>query len=133
MIVVLRNELLYCAGNMQIYKTYNPKLDRYGMFMPIPKGAVKHKAVFQHIFPFGADGRAAVITEAEVYRWMNHDWKMCDMTDAEKLEWSTTLVKGSRCNCADTCDTIDCPYCEYGIIYNTYGFKLLDRFFLGKE
>ena len=123
MIVVLRKEVLYQKNEKVIYKSYNLINDTYGMWMPIPEGALKYKAVFLHIFPYNENKKAAVITELGEYKWVDLKWKMSEMTKEEKEEWSSYQVKDSKCICNGEPKSGKCIYCKGGIIYNSYGYN----------
>ncbi|WP_224995504.1 hypothetical protein [Cesiribacter sp. SM1] len=135
MIVVLREELLYKKGETRIFKTYNPELHRYGLFMPISSGAKKYKAVFLHIFkyeyiPTYGEERAAVVTYQEEYKWLDLSWKNKDMTPGEQDEWSSYLIKNSVCLCRDS-EALrrNCKLCgAYGQIENPYAERHLNKF-----
>ena len=128
MIVVLRKEVLYQKNEKVIYKTYNLIKDTYGMWMSIPEGALKFKAVFLHIFPYQANGKAAVVTELGEYKWVDLRWKITEMSEEEKEEWSSYRVKDSRCICNGKPKSGECIYCEDGIIYNSYGFNRSNKY-----
>jgi hypothetical protein len=126
MVVILRNEVLGKCDNKIIYKTYDSKTDRYGLYKETPEGVTSLLENYIHIFPYQGN-KAAAITGYEEYVWISSDLEENPMADEDRWLCEASVIQDSKCNCIDTDSYIDCELCIFGRIHNSYRFKKVDE------
>ncbi|EJF10599.1 hypothetical protein [Pontibacter sp. BAB1700] len=127
MIIILVNEVLHTVGNSTFYKTYDTVRDLYGIHSNAAGTFLEPS--FLHIFSY-KEGRFVVVDQLEQYYAIDLKGKRLELTGKEEAEWKMIIIKSSTCNCMRTRSTHTCTYCcGDGTINNTFGMKLLSKFF----
>ncbi|GAB3533112.1 hypothetical protein GCM10027443_17980 [Pontibacter brevis] len=125
---VLKNELLYKAGEIEIYKTYNKEEDSYGLYWTSPDGYRRSEYHYTLIHPFENQRAAALrfVGGIEwVWMWIDTDLNESEMDDLSRVIWEVLRVGDSRCNCNGTDEMFGCDLCVLGKIENSYNFKTI--------
>lgn len=117
---ILNNEVLYKSNSLEIKKTYNQEIDRYGLSS---SGGKRLEAKYLHIFPYTPDNMAPAIKTDNEYVWINFDFQEKPMLDKDSWIWKCCVPTCSACNCLDDGSILDCTICEAGSIFNNLNFR----------
>lgn len=123
---VLKNELLYKEGDVEIYKTYNKEEDSYGLYWKSSDGYRRSEYHYTLIHPFQNQRTAALrfVGGVEwVWVWIDPDMNETRMDDLDRVIWECYRVKNSTCNCMPDGNFMECDLCVMGEIFNSYNFK----------
>lgn len=123
---ILKNELLYKEGDVEIYKTYNKEEDSYGLYWTSPDGYRRSDYHYVIIHPYEQQKAAALRLVGGVewmWVWIDTDLKEERMSDLDRVIWECYRIKNSICNCMSEGNFMECDLCVMGEIFNSYNFK----------
>ncbi|PVY43158.1 hypothetical protein [Pontibacter virosus] len=123
---ILKNELLYKEGDVEIYKTYNKEEDSYGLYWTSTDGYRRSEYQYTLIHPYEHQKAAALRLVGGIewmWVWVDPDLNETKMDELSLLIWQDLRVSDSLCNCNSFEEMAECEMCVMGKIPNSYNFK----------